>query len=122
MLLVVPLVERLGFVEALVALEPDEPGAGAGGDGLGQLGLADAGGAFHEDGFLQPVGQEHDPGSGRVGQVVDAPERFLNGVDGLEALHRAGSAFRGCGPVGLGLREDTNPGSDRLPIRRTCRW
>src|SRR5437763_332294 len=86
LLLVVPLVEGLRLVEALVALEPDEPGAGRGGDGLGQLGLAHAGRAFDEYGLLQPVGQEDDAGGGGVGQVVDRPELFLDGVDGDEAL------------------------------------
>jgi hypothetical protein len=43
LLLVVPLVQRPRLVQALVALQADELGAGGGGDRLGQLGLADAG-------------------------------------------------------------------------------
>ena len=36
----VPLVQRAGLVDALVALQPDQPGAGALGDGTGQLAFA----------------------------------------------------------------------------------
>ena len=71
LLLVVPLVERLGLVEALVALEADEAGAGHLGDRLGQLGLAGAGRALDEDRLLQPVGEVDDAGDALVGQVVD---------------------------------------------------
>ena len=70
LLLVVPLVERLALVEALVALEADQPGAGELGDRLGELGLAGAGRALDQDGLLQPVGEEHDAGDAVVGQVV----------------------------------------------------
>ena len=53
LLLVVPLVERPRLVEALVALQPDQLGAGGLGDGLGQLGLAHAGRAFDEQWLAQ---------------------------------------------------------------------
>ena len=43
---VVPLVERARLVDALVALQPDQAGAGGLGDRLGQLGLADPGRAL----------------------------------------------------------------------------
>ena len=43
---VVPLVERAGLVDALVALQTDQPGAGRLRDGAGQLGLADPGRAL----------------------------------------------------------------------------
>ena len=72
LLLVVPLVEGLGLVEALVALQPDEARAGGGGDGLGELGLADTGRAFHQHRLLEPVGEVDDAGDRRVGEVVDA--------------------------------------------------
>ena len=49
LLLVVPLVERLGLVEALVALQADQAGAGHLGHRLGQLGLAGAGRALDQD-------------------------------------------------------------------------
>ena len=74
LLLVVPLVERLGLVEALVALQADEPGAGDLGHRLGQLGLARAGRALDQDRLPQPVGEVDDPGDALVGEVV-APFR-----------------------------------------------
>ncbi len=74
LLLVVPLVDGLRLVEALVALQPDEPRAERGRDGLGELGLADAGGPFDEHGLAEPVGEEHDPRDARVGQVVDVAQ------------------------------------------------
>ena len=46
---VVPLVERRGDVEALVALQADEPPAERRGQHLGDLGLADAGLALEEE-------------------------------------------------------------------------
>ena len=49
LLLVVPLVQRLGLVEALVALEADQAGAEHLGHRLGQLGLAGAGRALDQD-------------------------------------------------------------------------
>ena len=72
LLLVVPLVERLGLVEALVALQADQAGAGDRGDRLGQLGLADTGRPLDQHRLLEPVGEEHDAGDGGVGEVVDA--------------------------------------------------
>ena len=45
---VVPLVDGRVDVQALVALEPDQPGAERRGEDLGELGLADAGLAFEE--------------------------------------------------------------------------
>ena len=74
LLLVVPLVQRLGLVEALVALQPDQPRAGDLGHGLGQLGLAHAGRPLDQHRLLQPVGQVHDPGDARVGEVVRATQ------------------------------------------------
>ena len=49
---VFPLVERLGFVEALVALQADHLHAAPGGNRLGKLSLADARGAFDQDRLL----------------------------------------------------------------------
>ena len=45
---VVPVVDGLGGVDALVALEPDQLAAGPGREHLGDLGLADAGLAFEQ--------------------------------------------------------------------------
>jgi hypothetical protein len=85
LLFVVPLVQRLGLVEALVALQPDEPGARHLGHRLGQLGLAGPGRAFHEHGLAQPVGQVHDPGDAFVGQILHASQSLTDLGHGCEA-------------------------------------
>src|SRR3954447_2857729 len=89
LLLVVPLVERLGLVEALVALQSNEAGARHLGDRLGELRLAGAGGTFDEHRLLQPVGEVHDAGDAFVGEVVDLAQALANLGDRLEAvIHR----------------------------------
>ena len=86
LLLVVPLVQRLGLVEALVALEPDQPGAGDLGDRLGELGLADAGRSLDQDRLLEPVGEEDHTGDAGVREVVGAAETFGDVVDRFESF------------------------------------
>ncbi len=86
LLLVVPLVEGLGLVEALVALQPDQPGARDRGDGLGELGLADTRRALDEHRLLEPVGEEHDAGDAGVGEVVDVAQALDDVVDALETF------------------------------------
>ena len=82
LLAVVPLVERLGLVLALVALQPQQPAAGGRGQRLGQLGLADAGGALDEQRLVQP-GHEEDRGrEARVGDVAVLGQRVDDVVDG----------------------------------------
>jgi len=49
---VFPLIQRLGLVEPLIALQADQLLAAPGGDRLGKLGLADAGGALDQDRLL----------------------------------------------------------------------
>ena len=100
LLLVVPLVERLGLVEALVALQADEPGAGHLGHGLGQLGLAGAGRPLDEHRLAEPVGQEHHAGDAVVGQVGHVVQLLAHGGDGVEALsvRRRGSGGHGGQP------------------------
>src|SRR2546430_7644212 len=48
-----PLVQGLGVVLALVALQPQQPAPGGRGNGLGQLGLADPGRALDQQGLVQ---------------------------------------------------------------------
>ena len=81
LLLVVPLVERLGLVEALVALEADEPSAEERGRRLGELGLARPGRALDEDGLGEPVGEVHHAGQAVVGEVADGAEALSNLLD-----------------------------------------
>ena len=62
---VVPLVDRGVDVQALVALEPDEPRAEARREDLGELGLADAGLALEQQRPAELEGQEHAVASER---------------------------------------------------------
>jgi hypothetical protein len=89
LLLVVPLVQRLGLVEPLVALEADEPAARHVRHRLGQLRLARPRRALHEDRLAEAVGQVDDAGDALVGQVVHAAQGVADGGDGLEAGHGA---------------------------------
>ena len=70
LLAVVPLVQGLGLVEALVALEPYEGSVEMPGERLGQLRLAHAGGALDKDRLAQLDGQERDQGRGLARQVT----------------------------------------------------
>ena len=95
LLLVVPLVERLALVEALVALQTDEPRAGHLGDALGQLGLAGTGRTLDQHRLAQPIGQENDAGDAVVGQVVDALQPIADLLNALESItHDASPYFR----------------------------
>ena len=71
---VVPLVDRGVDVEALVALEADEPGAEARGEDLGELRLADAGLALEEQRPAELQRQEDRRRERPVGDVVAAAE------------------------------------------------
>src|SRR6478735_8125460 len=89
LLAVVPLVQRLGLVEALVALQPDQRPVEVARERLGELGLAHAGRPLDEDRLAQPGGQ-----------IGDERRRFARQIpDGLQAvcdlLDRCG--FRGHG-------------------------
>jgi MoxR-like ATPase len=86
LLLVVPLEERLGLIQALVALQADEPRPRHLGDRLGELRLAGASWTLDEDRLPQPVGQVHDPGDALVRQVVDLAEAIAHLGDGLESV------------------------------------
>jgi hypothetical protein len=57
LLCVFPLIERLGLVQSLIALQADHLQAAPGGDRLRQLGLADAGGPFNQDGLFDLLRQ-----------------------------------------------------------------
>lgn len=87
---VVPLVQRAGLVDALVALEPDEPGVRHLGDGLGQLGLADPGGPLDQERLAEPVGEEDGGGDGPRRQVAGGGEPLGDVVHGAEESGRHG--------------------------------
>jgi hypothetical protein len=94
---VVPLVERLGAVHALVALQPDQRRAEARGEGARRLSLADAGLALEQQRLREPQRQEERRGEALVGQVAGAVEQRGDGLRpgdrGLQrAAHRAFAA------------------------------
>ncbi len=73
---VVPLVQRLGRVDALVALQPHEPRVEGRGERLGRGRLADPGFAFEEQRLGEPGGAEQGGRQslvGEVGVVGEAP-------------------------------------------------
>ena len=81
---VLPLVERLGLVQALVALQADQLAPERGGQHLGELGLADAGGPFHQDRLLELAGEVDDSADRPVGDVVLRREAGDDVVDAVE--------------------------------------
>ena len=83
---VVPLVDGLGDVDAVVALEPDELASGPRGERLGDLGLADARLAFEQQRPLQAEGEEDRGGESDVGEVAVVGEC---GLDVFDGFHRA---------------------------------
>ena len=80
---VVPLVDGLGGVDALIALEAEQLASRPPGEDLGDLGLADAGLAFEEERAAEPQGQEDGSGEALVGQVLVAGEGLADLLDGF---------------------------------------
>jgi len=81
---VVPLVERAGLVDALVALQAHQARPGGLGDRPRELGLADPGRALHQQGLAEAVGQEHGRRHGGRGEVTDTGEPCRDVVDRVE--------------------------------------
>src|SRR5687768_1848516 len=81
---VLPFVEGLRFVEALVALEPNQLTVERAGEDLGELALADAGRALDEDGFLQASGQKYDGRDRATADVVLRCETLDHLIHALE--------------------------------------
>ena len=92
LLAVVPLVQRLGLVEPLVALQAHQRAAEVAGERLRQLGLADAGGPLDEHGLAEPGGEVGDERRRLAGQVAD---RAQAGGDLLDGGARRASAAMG---------------------------
>ena len=59
---VFPFVQRLGFVEPFIALHADHLEPAPGRQRLGQFGLADAGGAFHQNRAFLSARPDRDRG------------------------------------------------------------
>ena len=81
LLRVVPLVQRLGGVETLVTLEPDQVGLQHLGHHLGDLGLAHARMPLDEERFLERHGEMHGHGNGGVRDVLRRLHHFLDLLD-----------------------------------------
>jgi hypothetical protein len=79
--LVVPLVERLAGVDALVALQPVQRRVEQPGESLCRLGLAHPGLALEQNRLGQPHGQEQRCRQTHVGEVVVAVEGRHQGCD-----------------------------------------
>mgnify|MGYP001594628643 CR=1 FL=1 len=86
---VVPLVDGMGDVQALVALQPDQARTECDCERLRRLRLADAGLAFQQQGLLQREREEERRRQAPIGQVVGSAERRLEIVDGAEGHHRS---------------------------------
>ena len=75
---VLPLVERLGLVQPLIALQPDERPAQAAGHRLGQLGLTHSGRPFDQDRLVRGLGQKDDGGNRPGANVAGGLEGFVH--------------------------------------------
>jgi hypothetical protein len=83
---VVPLVQRLGGGDALVALQPDQRGIDRRGQGLGGLGLADPGLTLEQDRLPHPDRQEQRGGELVAGQVANRLQRGVQVADVREPV------------------------------------
>src|SRR4051812_9569264 len=81
LLAVVPLVERLGLVEPLVALQAHEGAIEVLRQRAGELGLADAGRALDEDRLAEFGGQVRDERGRLAGEVADGAQARGDVVD-----------------------------------------
>jgi hypothetical protein len=93
---VVPVVEGVVKVDALVALEADQARAGDPGECLGHLGLAHAGLALQQQRLLEGGREVHGSGEAPVGEVALAGQSLLDGCGAVEAqtLTASSSALR----------------------------
>ena len=128
LLLVVPLVQRLGLVETLVALQADQAGPGELGDRLGQLGLAGPCRPLDQHRLAQPLGQVDDAGDALVRQVGHPAQPLSDLAGGLES-GRGDVAHVGFLPVVAGEQSTERGSSATIPNSRrftegrsTGRW
>jgi hypothetical protein len=86
LLAVVPLIQGLGLVEALVALEPDEPSVEDLRQRLGELGLADTRRTLDEDRLAELVCEEGDERGRLRGKVADLAQTLGDGLHGVGSV------------------------------------
>ena len=96
---IVPLVERLGGGDALVALQAHERGVDRRGQRLRRLRLPDAGLALQQHRLAQSDGAEQGGRQAEVGEVVDAVE---GGAQLGNAVDEVGPPSRARVPIRLG--------------------
>jgi hypothetical protein len=85
---VVPVVERVVDVDALVALQADQPRTGGARQRLGHLRLAHPRLALEQQRLLERGGEEHRRGQRLVGQVALCRERVPDAGDRVESRVR----------------------------------
>jgi hypothetical protein len=83
LLAVVPLVQRLGLVEALVALEPDQLAFSCTRESLCQLCLADARRSLDQNRLAQLAGEERDERCRLVREVADFAQSLACRIDAV---------------------------------------
>src|SRR5439155_14890215 len=91
---VVPVVEGVVDVDALVALQPDQPCPERAGQSTGDLGLADARLALEQQRLFERRRQEHRRRQAAIGQVALAGEPRLDLLDAPETHPAACSSAR----------------------------
>src|ERR1700737_4817113 len=102
LLAVVPFVEGLRLVLALVALQPQQPPPGRRRQCLGQLRLADTRRPLNEQRLVEPRQQENRSGEALVGDVALAGERVTHLPNGIEHAQSSSSRlpFMQCSTTG----------------------
>ena len=80
LLRIVPLVERLGYVDSLITLQPYEWGLQCSGKCLGGLGLADTWLSLDENWLAESGRTEQCHDRAIVSEVVDTIERVSKGL------------------------------------------
>ena len=103
---VIPLIDRGGDVEALVALQPDQPAAEGRRQHLGDLGLADAGLAFEEHRPAHLQREIEHRAERAVGEIFGLGQEVDRGVD--RRRERTGRKPGSCRlDIGLRRRDQT---------------
>src|SRR5262252_7544848 len=78
---VLPLVERLAFIESFVALQTNQVVTQRGGEHLGEVSLADAGRPFHQDRLLERACEVYDGRDSPARDIIVCGESFDDFVD-----------------------------------------
>ena len=100
LLAVVPLIQRLGLIQALVALQANQLAAEKARERLGELGLADTRRSLHKHGLAELRREERDERGGVAREVADGAQALgdFGGGEGSLGGHRRGND-RGRGAV-----------------------